>query len=168
MKPRNDVPSDIRRDLYRESQHRAERRSKKASSLPGTGVPYPPISINVLPTQTSNASMVAASLEPSASIEPLVIPGARDAAVRDYCKWLESKVIDETYKADIRKACEVTLAHHLDLELVFEDQDPNFFMEQGVKRGTARRFVRDIREWAAYVSRDAPGEEFCQDILEDD
>ncbi|EGD99959.1 hypothetical protein TESG_07288 [Trichophyton tonsurans CBS 112818] len=53
--------------------------------------------------------------------------GPRDAAVRDYYKWLESKVTDETYKADFRKACEVTLAHHLDLELVLEDQDPDFF-----------------------------------------
>ncbi|EEP76945.1 predicted protein [Uncinocarpus reesii 1704] len=42
-------------------------------------------------TATSNASVVAASIEPSASIERLVIPVARDVAVRDYCKWVESK-----------------------------------------------------------------------------
>jgi hypothetical protein len=99
------------------------------------------------------------TLKPSTADERLVIPGPRDAAVRDYCKWLESKVTDETYKADFRKACEVTLAHHLDLELVFEDQDPNFFIGQGVKRGTARRFVRDIPEWA---------EKYCQGTVEDD
>jgi hypothetical protein len=91
--------------------------------------------------------------------ETNIIPGPRDAAVRDYSKWLESKVTDETYKADFRKACEVTLAHHLDLELALEDQDPNFFIEHGVKRGTARRFVHDIREWA---------EEYWREIVEDD
>ncbi|KAH1971260.1 hypothetical protein KXV92_007769 [Aspergillus fumigatus] len=160
LESHNDVPSDVRQDLYLESQHQAERGAKRANNLPETGAPYPPISINVLPAQTSHASVVpASSLKPSTSDERLVIPGPRDAAVRDYCKWLESKVTDETYKADFRKACEVTLAHHLDLELVFEDQDPNFFIGQGVKRGTARRFVRDIPEWA---------EKYCHDTVEDD
>jgi hypothetical protein len=137
-----------------------ERGSKRANNLSETGAPYPPISINVLPAQTSPTPAVAAtSLTTSAPNERLIISGPRDAAVRDYCKWLESKVTDEAYKADFRKACEVTLAHHLDLELVLEDQDPNFFIEQGVKRGTARRFVCDIREWA---------EGYWREIVEDD
>ncbi|QSS67024.1 hypothetical protein I7I51_03237 [Histoplasma capsulatum] len=163
----DDVPGDIRRDLYLENRNRADRRYKKANSLPETGVPYPPISINVLPAQTSNASVATSSLKHPASSERLVVPGPRDIAVRDYCRWLESKVTDETYKADFRKACEVTLAHHLDLELVSEDQDPEFFIEQGVKRGTARRFVRDIREWVAHVGTDVPHEEYHQDRVED-
>ncbi|QVM11421.1 hypothetical protein D8B26_006069 [Coccidioides posadasii str. Silveira] len=139
----DDVPGGIRRDLYRENRHQADKRYKNASSLPETGVPYPPISINVLPAQTSSAS-AATSLKPSASNERLVIPGLRDISVRDYCKWLESKVNDETYKADFRKACDVTLAHHLDLEL-----------------------VRDIREWVAHVGTDMPQREYHQDRVED-
>jgi hypothetical protein len=30
---------------------------------------------------------------------------------------------------------------------VNEDQDPEFFIKNGVKRGIARRFVRDIKYW---------------------
>jgi hypothetical protein len=36
----------------------------------------------------------------------------------------------------------------LDLEQVYEDQDPSFFVQSGVKRGVARRFVSDIDAWA--------------------
>lgn len=31
---------------------------------------------------------------------------------------------------------------------MFEDQDADFFIRSGVKRGVARRFVRDIKSWA--------------------
>ena len=31
---------------------------------------------------------------------------------------------------------------------MFEDQDADFFIQSGVKRGVARRFVRDIEVWA--------------------
>lgn len=34
-------------------------------------------------------------------------------------------------KADFRKACEVAIAHGLDLEQVYEDQNPDFFTQNG-------------------------------------
>jgi hypothetical protein len=40
------------------------------------------------------------------------------------------------------------LGDGLDLEQVFEDQDHSFFVQSGVKRGIARRFVSDINGWA--------------------
>ena len=43
-----------------------------------------------------------------------------------------------------QKACDVALDDELDLEQVYEDQDPDFFIRSGVKRGVARRFVRYI------------------------
>lgn len=82
------------------------------------------------------------------SDEQLVIPGAREAAVREYCKWLESRATDEAYKADFRRICQVVLENHLDLELILEDPDSGFFVQRGIKLGTARRFLRDINEWA--------------------
>jgi hypothetical protein len=33
----------------------------------------------------------------------------------------------------------------LDLEQVYKDQDPEFFIEKGIKIGITRRFVEDIR-----------------------
>jgi hypothetical protein len=68
--------------------------------------------------------------------------------VRLYCEWQQSNVADERLKTEFRKACDVSLADGLDLEQVYEDQDPEFFIQSGVKRGVARRFVSDIAGWA--------------------
>ncbi|KAJ5737400.1 uncharacterized protein N7483_002525 [Penicillium malachiteum] len=134
-----DVPSDIRRDLILESQ--IGRKSKKAD-IASTGPLYPPTIINVLPAQTGSASTVTSSLPRHMLEKHLSIPRHREAA------WLESRATDEEYKADFRKICQVTLENHLDLELILEDPDAGFFVQRGIQIGTARRFLRDINEWA--------------------
>lgn len=35
-------------------------------------------------------------------------------------------------KADFRKTCKVEIAHGLDLEQVYKDQSPDFFIQNGV------------------------------------
>ncbi|KAH2866201.1 hypothetical protein KXV31_004670, partial [Aspergillus fumigatus] len=104
LESHDDVPDDIRRDLVLESQ--AGKKSRKADDAPATGVPYTPISINVLPAQTTGVSVVA---EPparrSSPDQHPVIPGPREEAVRKYCRWLESRATDEAYKADFRRIC---------------------------------------------------------------
>jgi hypothetical protein len=96
----DDVPSGIQRDMVLESQ--IGRKSKR-SDMASTGPSYPPTIINVLPAQTGSA------LPRHIPDELLVIPGPRQAAVRDYCKWLESRVTNKKYKADFRKVCQVAL-----------------------------------------------------------
>ncbi|CAG8079297.1 unnamed protein product [Penicillium nalgiovense] len=123
----NDVPNDIRRDLVLESQK--GRKSRKTDVT--NGPLYPSTIINVLPH--------------------VIIPRPREVAVREYCEWLESRATDEAYKADFRKICQVTLDNHLDLELILEDLDSGFFVERGIQIGTARRFLRDINEWATVM-----------------
>jgi hypothetical protein len=95
----DDVPGDIRRDLSLESQ--IGRKTKKAD-LSTTALQYPPTIINVLPAQTGNTLTITSSLPTPLSDEHVVIPGPREAAVREYCKWLESRATDEAYKADFR------------------------------------------------------------------
>jgi hypothetical protein len=56
--------------------------------------------------------------------------------------------VDQTLQVEYQKARDATLRDGLDLEQVFEDQDADFFIQSGVKRGVARRFVRDIEVWA--------------------
>jgi hypothetical protein len=56
------VPHDVYRDLYLESQHQAEKGSRKANNLPETGAPCHLININVLPAQVLHASVVTTSL----------------------------------------------------------------------------------------------------------
>ncbi|KAJ5226336.1 hypothetical protein N7468_007561 [Penicillium chermesinum] len=159
----DDVPSDIRRDLVLESQ--IGRKSKKAD-ITSTGPPYPAI-INVLPAQTGGASMMTSTLPRHTPDEPLVIPGPREAAVRDYCKWLESRATDEEYKADFRKICQVTLENHLDLELILEDPNAGFFVQRGIQIGTARRFLRDINEWATLMKSSMRLDRATGEILDD-
>jgi hypothetical protein len=90
---------------------------------------------------------VTAGKEPG-EIARLDIPGPRDAAVMAYSEWQQSNVVDEALKEEFRKACNATLEDGLDLEQVYEDQDPAFFVRSGVKRGIARRFVSDIDGWS--------------------
>lgn len=48
------------------------------------------------------------------------------------------------------------LEYGLDLEQVYQDQDPNFLIEKGIKLGVARRFVEDIGKWAKKVKKAMP------------
>jgi hypothetical protein len=79
-----------------------------------------------------------------AEVTHLDVPGLRDIAVRKYNKWQQSNVDDDELKLEFQKACDVILADGLDLEQLHEDQNFDFFIGKGVKRGIARRFVRDI------------------------
>ncbi|KAJ4330650.1 hypothetical protein N0V95_010019 [Ascochyta clinopodiicola] len=153
LKSHDDVPEGIREQLYAEEHQRRERQSATTSvSTPS----LPPINItNVLPSQPHETSMtrvadgIATTVkqQQSRSLD-LEIPGPRDAAVIAYSEWQQSNVVDEALKDEFRKACVATLEDGLDLEQVYEDQDPSFFIQRDVKRGVARRFVSDIDRWA--------------------
>lgn len=59
--------------------------------------------------------------------------------------------INDTLKTVFRQVYDVMLENGLDLEQVYKDQDPNFFIEKGIKIGIARRFVEDIGKWVKNV-----------------
>jgi hypothetical protein len=100
----DDVPEDIQKDLIAQSQGRTA--SKKAQ---GMDMPYHPININVLPSQPGarESTGVATPPQQPMTLNHLVLPGP--GAVREYCRWLESRATEEAYRADIWKACQVTL-----------------------------------------------------------
>jgi hypothetical protein len=52
-------------------------------------------------------------------------------------------VDDQTLKAGFRKARDAVLAGGVDLEQIYGDQDSSFFIDKGVMKGIARRFVSD-------------------------
>lgn len=152
LKSHDDVPEDVREQLYAEEHQRREQQSTTTSAPTPS---LPPISItNVLPSQLHESPMVkgADNIATATKQRPrsldLDIPGPRDAAVIAYSEWQQSNVADEVLKDEFRKACVATLEDGLDLEQVYEDQDPGFFVQSGVKRGVARRFVSDIDRWA--------------------
>lgn len=106
----------------------------------------------MLPAQSPQAPIIASSAGAPASIQALNpipanslhIPRLRDIVVKEYSDWQQSKVDDEVLKVEFQKARDMALEDGLDLEQVYKDQDPDFFIKQGVKRGIARRFIRGI------------------------
>ena len=154
LQSQNDVPEFIREQLVAEEHQRLERQPHPQPSSAPT--PFPPITIqNVLPSShqsSSTAGSVDSSTPPVAysfSFSSLDIPGALDVAVRLYSEWQQSNVTDASWKMDIQTACDVAIDDGLDLEQIYTDNDPDFFIRNGVKkRGVARRFVRDIPKFA--------------------
>ena len=127
LQTHEDVPEDIREQLYGEEQQSLERRQKSNSTAAGN---LPPINItNVLPPQAYQPPLAASPARSPPSdltstsipVSRLDIPGPRDIAVRDYSHWQQSKVDDEMLKVEFQKACDATLADGLDLEQVHED-----------------------------------------------
>jgi hypothetical protein len=153
-----DVPETVCEELYMEEQQRQGKNNRKGGHVTGNGAPYPAININVLPSQssTSAAAQVSADFQSMQSPGPLEIPGPRDEAVKEYGEWQVSNVTDDTLKAAFREICDMMIDNGLDLEQVYKDQDPEFFIEKGIKIGIARRFVEDIRRWVENVKKAIP------------
>jgi hypothetical protein len=117
LQSHEDVPEDLREQLFAEEEQRLERQRKSTPySTPG----FPPINItNVLPTSMQITtygylSRSNASSHDGSGIVALNIPGPQDVAVRMYSEWQQSKVVDVTLKAEFQKACNATLDNGLD------------------------------------------------------
>ncbi|KAI2868504.1 hypothetical protein CBS63078_11258 [Aspergillus niger] len=152
----DDVPSEIREQLYAKERKRREKEQKTSerSSVEPAGRS---ININLLPSQSPQSSMLAtpAGSPPflphpgSELIDPIVVPDLPlEVAVEEYSSWQKSQVVSQRYKDDIDRARDVALENGLDLEQIYGDQDPDFFIKHGVRIGVARRFVKEIRKWA--------------------
>jgi hypothetical protein len=132
LETHDDVPGWIREQLYAEEQQRSRNRVQKGSSV--TSSNGNPININVLPTPppqtpiSANTPTTTIQVQPQAR-EKLKIRGPRDIAVRAYCEWQESNVVDENLKANFRKARNVAITNGYDLEQVDGEQDLGFFVE---------------------------------------
>jgi hypothetical protein len=141
LQSHDDVPEDIRQQVYAEEQQQLERHRKKTDSVMSG---HPPIHItNVLPGPPHQLSNQAVA----PSMPRLDIPGFLDTAVETYSEWQQSRVRREDQKDEIRKLCDIALDQGLDLQQLYDDQDPDFFIKQDVKVGIARRFIRDIGYW---------------------
>ncbi|BAE62811.1 unnamed protein product [Aspergillus oryzae RIB40] len=152
----DDIPDDVREQLYAEEALRLEKQKNPKHSASGSICP--PININVLPAQSSQSltdrSVTAEQSSSSPNcIDSVDIPGFLDDAVEEYANWHLSRVGREIYRDHIKKARDVALENGLDLQQVSKE-DPDFFVKQGVIIGVARRFVSDIRDWANQYRHD--------------
>ena len=137
------VPEVIQEQLRaEESQDHATRIARRAAaSTISTG--------SVMQTHSSRAaaSSVATAEAGSAPRHRLKIFGSRDKASEDYCKWQETKVDDSDHKDEYKKAYAIVSAHMLDLESLYEENQPKSLIHEGLKRGPAIHMIRDIPEW---------------------
>ncbi len=149
LKTHKDVPEFIRDLLYAKEQESLEQRLKRKRTSSESG---PPIKIvNVLPPYHGQASP-----DPAPAAERRVadhaIPRPRDQAFQRYYEWHCRQVDDLEWKQGFQKAYTITLKEGLDLRHVYHDQDVEFFVTNGVKRGIARSFVEDIETWVDETS----------------
>lgn len=151
LETHDDIPDNVREQLYAEENQRLEK--KKTSNHSSIGSMCPPININnFLPARSSQQSVPSpfaneASPAKSAYVEPIIVHGLLDVAVGEYTEWQQSRVSNEAFRDNIAKARDVALENCFDLMQVHKDQDPDFFVKHGVKLGAARRFVEDIGYW---------------------
>jgi hypothetical protein len=156
----DDVPENIREELYAEEQKSLER-NQKASGTSAAISPAIHIT-NVMPPPSglvSHLASVTGSPVPNMpsrqhiANDRLNIPGFRDDAVKEYCAWQQSQVKEPALKAEYNTACGVILEEGMDLELIREDPNPDFLVKRGVKRGIAKQVVRDIDYWARNIKQ---------------
>lgn len=150
LETHDDIPDTLREQLYAENNERPKNPKRHTNASPGSVCP--PINITVLPNQSPQLDVTGANgstIVPSKTAvhDPFDVPGLCDVAVEEYSDWQQSRVSSEILKDDIRKARDLALANGLDLRQIHSDQDPEFFIKQGVKVGVARRFVCEITEW---------------------
>ncbi|KAI0162831.1 hypothetical protein BJ166DRAFT_279643 [Pestalotiopsis sp. NC0098] len=134
----DDMPDDLREQLYAEEQQYLEGKRKRDISPPGR---LPPIQItNVMPGGSDAAAIMPRS--------PIEIPGLRDVNVGIYSDWHGSHVDDPVLKQQFKLCGSLTLAEGYDLEQLWEEPNFQFLVDGGVKVGLAKRFIRDIKRWA--------------------
>jgi len=141
LQSHDDVPEDVRQQLYAEEQQQLERHHRARHRASAS---HPPVHItNVLPGPSHPSSD---SVEVQAKPR-LNVPGFLDTAVEEYSTWQQSRVKRQNQKDDIQNMCDMALEHGLDLQQLHDDQDPDFFISRGIKLGVARRYIRDIGYW---------------------
>jgi hypothetical protein len=108
------------------------------------------LNIHVLPTQPSQPldnfllwRRVKPKNDPANPLDPIDIPGLLEVAIEEYTDWHLSRVGTESFKENIKKSCDIALDNCLDLKQIC-GENPDFFVKQVAKIGTARRFVADI------------------------
>lgn len=152
-----DVPEAIRELIYAKAHESSEQKQKRKESSYYPEGSRPIEIINVLPSsyrQDSPDSSASSSFDRSPSTThtiDLPIPEPRDTAIRTYCQWQCSRITSADWRKGFQKAYTVAMKQCMDLAHIFEDQDVEYFVTEGVPLGIAKSFVRDIEKWVNVV-----------------
>lgn len=117
IKTHDDIPDNVREQLYAEERERLSKQNKSANGSAGSMPPQ--ININILPTQSSqpviSSSWRTEATPISDQADYLDIPGPREAVVEEYANWHLSRVNSDSYKENIMRARDIALENCLDL-----------------------------------------------------
>jgi hypothetical protein len=148
LQTHDDVPEDIRRQLYDEEKKSLERHKKTTTP---SAASLPPINITVLPAPAGTPAPDMPSK--STPNDRLDIPGYLDEQVEDYFAWHQSRVKKRAWKEDYEKAYDVMIKHGKDLDQIRWNPNPKFLIDEGVLEGTAERVVSDVDYWFETTKR---------------
>ncbi|KKO97353.1 hypothetical protein THAR02_10545 [Trichoderma harzianum] len=144
-----DMPIEIREELFAEEQQQSSRKRKRANSGScATGLPAIHIH-NTVPGQadiTSAKPRVRSTPEVASLRCTLESLGMRDDVAEEYFAWHGSQVRRQVLKDEYERACELVLSKGYDLDLINDDQENvyQFLIDRGIMEGPARRVVRDV------------------------
>lgn len=132
------VPKELRDLIEAEEKRLSE---KKQSHTVAAAANVPPIQI-LMP---AHASSEPAADRSAAAVRRIDLAGLHDVNLQQYCDWLKSRVQGDTQKADYQRATDFLIDHGFDLDLLYDDPDPTFLINEGkIKVGNARRYMKDI------------------------
>jgi len=149
----NDVPDQVRQQLYAEADQRASRcpdprplpapmqqvqaDTQAATTMPGLvrSVPEP-----------GQPSSTGATVAP-AVLESLDIPGPHEDAIRNYVTWQQGQATSDEWISQYAKAGEILLKQGFKLGLFYQRQLVDLLTDEGILRGIALTFHSEIPKW---------------------
>ena len=138
----DDMPDEIRRELFAEDRLRADQRRKLHAS------PQPVHITNVLPSQGATAEPVSLNVSDNTpSTRRLRIPGPRDVAMESYVRWQQSKDLDKRWAKQYARAGEIFTNLGYSLGQICRLEKRDMLTEHDIAPGIADHFVEDIPEW---------------------
>jgi hypothetical protein len=158
----DDVPQDIRNQLYAVDRQSLERRQKASSHATAPETNGPNIKItNVMPSPSPLGSLRTTTPVPDMpQVNHLDIPGSRDANSKEYFIWQQSQYDDPHQKKEFDTAFKAMRELGLDLETIC--QHPRLFTilteEKNVSFGSALHIMGDIGRWADLKRKRAEAE----------
>jgi len=133
LETHNDVPDELRQQIYLEEQQSSR---NKPSNAVVASANVPPIQV-ILPKNASPELETGRKME----AKRIDIPGLHDVNVQDYCDWLKSRVKTEAQRDEYQKAADFLIENAFDLDLLYEDQNPAFLVEEGRSEGRCRSTI---------------------------
>lgn len=143
------MPEDLRQQIYKKEEQ-SERRKQTNNTI----LFFEMLSIQIINVLSSNESVQAKAALKS-EMSSVEVSDLRDENVKNYFDWQQSQVRKPSLKTAFQKVTDFVIDRGLDLELLHEDQNPQFLVEEAeIPIDIARRYYQDIKSFAKHRKLD--------------